>query len=249
MTQPPGAQPKYQHVLDQLREAIRRGDYGAAEPLPTEPELAKQHNVSLMTLRKALEMLKIEGVVEGRKGSGNYVRGNDLLLYRGTPHHLPHGAGRTPWDTRTDQTLDVDQITVTRKAEPPERVAHALDLESNGTTFLHCRRLLQHRRPVRLVRTHVPYGLVAESRLADSELTLDRLREVLARLGRGPARADAYIQSRPPTADEVSQLAIPPRRFVIHVHRTAFDASDLPVEVEETIMDSASYVLGYSFDL
>ncbi|MEU5239767.1 GntR family transcriptional regulator [Streptomyces lydicus] len=242
MTEPPGAQPKYQRVLEELREAIRQGEYAADERLPAEPDLADQYGVSLMTLRKALDLLKIEGVIEGRKGSGNYARGRDLLQHGGD-------VGYTPWATRASEALDVDQATVSRKMQPPAHIARALGLEPDGKTLLHTCRLLQHGRPVRFVRTYLPYDLIATDALAGREITVERLHRALARLGRAPVSADEAVRCRLPTNEEAVQLAIPPARFVIHTYRTAYDDSDLPVEVEESLMDSASYVLSYRFDL
>ncbi|MCZ1012101.1 GntR family transcriptional regulator [Streptomyces lydicus] len=244
MTEPrgAGAQPKYQRVLEKLRKAIREGEYDADVRLPAEPELAEQYGVSLMTLRKALDLLKVEGVIEGRQGAGNYARDRELLQYGGD-------VGSIPWVTRVSEALDVDEVAVSRKMQPPVHVARALGLGPDGKTLRHTCRLLQNGRPVRSVHTYLPYDLVAADALAGGEINLERLHRTLARLGRAPVSADESVRCRLPTSEEAIQLAIPPARFVIHAYRTVYDGDDLPVEVQETIMDSASYVLSYRLAL
>ncbi|MFJ5952237.1 GntR family transcriptional regulator [Streptomyces noursei] len=249
MSEPSGSQPKYLQVLDQLREDIQRGTYDASERLPTEAALADLYSVSLMTLRKALDMLKVEGVVEGRKGSGNYVRGNDLLQYSTDRHRPPHAGRHTPWATRGPKTLGIDQITAPRETQPPDYIARALALETGSVVLLSTYRLLQYGRPVRLVRTYVPSGLIAGSHPTHADATVDCLHEILKVAGREPVVADEYVRSRPPTTDEAAQLEIPSRRFVLHVCRTGFDEHGVPVKTEEMILDSASHVLSYRFDL
>ncbi len=46
--------------------------------LPSEPTLAKQLGISLVTLREALLMLALEGYITKRHGSGNYVHPSTL---------------------------------------------------------------------------------------------------------------------------------------------------------------------------
>lgn len=62
-------------VIDRLRSAITLGVLADGEQLPNEVELAKQFNVSPVTLRDALKVLRGEGLVRttrGRQG-GSFV--------------------------------------------------------------------------------------------------------------------------------------------------------------------------------
>lgn len=63
-------------VLDRLRTAIALGVLAEGEQLPPESELAAQFNVSPVTLREALGVLRDEGIVETRRGrgGGSFVR-------------------------------------------------------------------------------------------------------------------------------------------------------------------------------
>lgn len=66
--------PLYQQVADMLREQIALGDYAEGERLPSERKLVELHCVSLMTMRRALALLREEGLVSTQRGRPARVR-------------------------------------------------------------------------------------------------------------------------------------------------------------------------------
>ena len=71
----PTSAPLYRQISDLLVRRISSGALLAGERLPPERDLARDHGVAVGTLRKALEDLQKQGLIERRQGSGNYVRG------------------------------------------------------------------------------------------------------------------------------------------------------------------------------
>jgi DNA-binding GntR family transcriptional regulator len=65
--------PPYVQVADGIREAIRSGDLPAGTKLPSGRELAAQWGVALMTLQKAIDHLREEGLVYSQQGRGVFV--------------------------------------------------------------------------------------------------------------------------------------------------------------------------------
>ena len=61
-------------VIEQLREAVMRGDWPIGQRIPTEPELAEQLGVGRNTVREAVRALAHSGLLEVRQGDGTYVR-------------------------------------------------------------------------------------------------------------------------------------------------------------------------------
>ena len=59
--------------LDGLRERLARGDVAAGGALPSEAELGLECGASRVTVRRALEQLRSEGLVTSRRGSGWFV--------------------------------------------------------------------------------------------------------------------------------------------------------------------------------
>ena len=66
--------PLYRQVQGRLREAITDHVLAPDDALPPERELANLFGVSRITVRKAIEGLVNEGVLETHQGSGTFVR-------------------------------------------------------------------------------------------------------------------------------------------------------------------------------
>ncbi len=64
---------RYVALAQALQAKILNGDYSVGEKLPTEKELAVQHNVAVMTVRQGVGLLVQKGLVERRHGLGTFV--------------------------------------------------------------------------------------------------------------------------------------------------------------------------------
>ena len=65
---------KYQAIADEVRARIRSGEYAPGSRLPSKSELKARHGVSDGPVNEALSVLRGEGLVETRQGSGIFVR-------------------------------------------------------------------------------------------------------------------------------------------------------------------------------
>jgi GntR family transcriptional regulator len=65
--------PAYQRIQGTIRKIIDSGGLRPGDAVPSERELARIHEVSLMTARHALATLEREGIVERRRGVGTFV--------------------------------------------------------------------------------------------------------------------------------------------------------------------------------
>jgi len=78
--------PAYQRIQSSIRKRIDAGQLRPGDPVTSERDLAKLHEVSLMTARHALATLEREGIVERRRGVGTFVSApkihfNKLMSY------------------------------------------------------------------------------------------------------------------------------------------------------------------------
>ena len=76
--------PAYARLRDRLASRIASGEWGPEEALPSENRLAADYDLSVGTVRKAIEQLVGEGLLERRRGSGTYLRkpAFDATLFR-----------------------------------------------------------------------------------------------------------------------------------------------------------------------
>lgn len=65
--------PYYFQVADTIRGRIQQGQYSYGELIPPTHELEREFKVSNITIRKALELLVREGVIERKRGIGTTV--------------------------------------------------------------------------------------------------------------------------------------------------------------------------------
>lgn len=69
---------RYRSIAAELRRRVESGEYGAGGLLPSESELSAAHHVSRVTVRKALELLRDEGLIDARQGFGWFVAADPL---------------------------------------------------------------------------------------------------------------------------------------------------------------------------
>ena len=74
--------PAYLVVADELREQILAGRYAPGDRLPTMEELRRAYGVSEIVIRHAVSLLRLEGLVETRRGGGTVVRARPQVRRR-----------------------------------------------------------------------------------------------------------------------------------------------------------------------
>lgn len=71
---PDDPRPPYQQVAHALRAAILTRKFQAGEKLPSQNEIAERYGVARMTVQQALRLLREDGLIVSRQGSGVFVR-------------------------------------------------------------------------------------------------------------------------------------------------------------------------------
>lgn len=219
---------RYQQVADQLRAAIARGDYQPGTALPTEAELMKQYGLSRTTIRQALGVLRSEGLIAARHGSGTFVRERSsvtvpLSRYGGV---LRADSSLGPWEAACEaQGIPghVEMIGVTREAADSE-LAQWLEV-SEGTEVVHrVRHMLAHDQVVQIQEAWLPLDLVQGTPLAAEGKVEGGTYGALIAVGHPPATADEHVTARIPTVEEAAILQAGAGVPVLVIHRTTRDA-------------------------
>lgn len=88
---------RYRDIADQLRRRIADGEFGAGRLLPSESDLSATYSASRVTIRRALEELRAEGLVASRQGFGWFVADDTVrqpLAHLGTIEEQLESEGR-----------------------------------------------------------------------------------------------------------------------------------------------------------
>ena len=93
--QPRGALPAYVQIAEQVAREISAGHWIVGDRLPPERDMSKDYGVAVGTLRKSLDQLRAQGLIESIQGSGNYIAAteNSASIYAFFRLELPGGGG------------------------------------------------------------------------------------------------------------------------------------------------------------
>ena len=165
-----GRIPRYLQIADALRGRIRRGDFEAGTRLETQRALARRFDVTLMTLRQALETLEREHLIERRHGLGTFVAAPtvdyDILQLR-----------RLASDLSAQGENVATRVLGARFVAADRRAAAALRLSPRSRVLELERLRLVDARPMSLQRSLLPAHLGEE--VAKADLAVTPLHEVL----------------------------------------------------------------------
>jgi len=74
--------PLHKQVTDQIREAVAGGDVVPGDRLPSIREMAKELNISVITVKRSYMDLEREGLLVTRAGLGSFVADVDRAYLR-----------------------------------------------------------------------------------------------------------------------------------------------------------------------
>jgi GntR family transcriptional regulator len=204
-----------------LRDEILRGAHASGSLLPGELKLADQHGVSRVTIRRALDQLAAEGLIDRRPGSGTTVT---------APHAAPAAitadfASLMPQVARMGETTAARLLSFSYVAAPPG-VAAALG--DGGRMQRAVRVRLAEGKPFSHLTTHVPEA-IAQS-FSEADLATTPLFRLLERSGVEVGQARQTISATLATPDVAEALDLVPGAALIALTRVVLDARGRGVE-------------------
>ncbi|MYM85428.1 UTRA domain-containing protein [Duganella sp. FT50W] len=140
--------PLYQRVRDDMLARISSGEWQTTAAIPTEGELTKHYGVAMGTLRKAIDTLVADGMLERSQGRGTFIRrpSFDASLFRFFRHQMRGGKHQVPRSRILNRTLTT----------PPVAVAAALHLLKKSQAIRIDRLRLVDDKPVLLEEIWLP---------------------------------------------------------------------------------------------
>jgi GntR family transcriptional regulator len=240
-------QPRYEQIADDLRQQIESGELPRESQIPTELELQKKFSASRNTVREAVKLLVLEGLLDARGGrEGTWV----------TPAYVPFvttlstdpktglsGIGEEG-STYPDLVRQQDQRNagarrpVVNVIECPPQIAARLQIEPGEDTV--------KRRQLRLIEdtmwslqtSYYPMKWVQMGavRLLEPRDILEGAVEYLAStIGLKQNSYRDLISARQPYADEQDLFKLAINRLVLEVYRTSFTSDGTPLRVTVTV--------------
>ena len=238
----------WQDVADVLRQAIARGDYPPGSTIPKETELTAAHGVSRETVRRAVQQLTAEGLLDPVRRRGTVVRKRPVrtpivrsrLVYRDEIGYY--------FDQAAQGWRALQPPTVTRGPVPYD-IAPLLSLSPGDNVIVRDRLMGDPTsgRATQLATSYIPASLAAELPvLADRDTGPGGIYDRLEEAGHGPIRWAESITTRPPTAAEATLLRLPAGVPLLRIIRTATSPARRPLEVNDTRMSGEEFEISYT---
>ena len=213
---------RYADLAEDLRRRIASGELRPGRLLPSEAQLAADHDVSRVTVRKALAQLRDAGLVASRQGFGWYVAPTpvpqpldglrtieaNVLAAGQAPQRRILGFGFVDAPTRAREVLAVDTVLEIRRVNLADDEAFAR------------------------VTVWVPEVLATD--LSRAAVERQSLYELLPTTLGG---ASQVISAVPATPEDAELLGLPAGTPLLRAERTTRDASGLPVLLSEAVFN------------
>ncbi|MEO3975969.1 GntR family transcriptional regulator [Streptomyces sp. CAU 1734] len=242
-----GEQPAYLRVAGDLRSRIVSGSLPPHTRLPSQARIREEYGVSDTVALEARRVLIAEGLVEGRSGSGTYVREHPTPRRIARSGYRPaSGAGPFRQEQAADGTRGTWDAASEREPAGPE-TARRLGVETGSAVM--CTRYvfrdggevimlstsweplgITGRTPVMLPEEGPLGGCGVVERMAAIDIVVDNVSE--------------EVGARPGTADELVTLGGVPGHVVMVVART-FYASGRAVETADVVVPADRFRIGY----
>lgn len=210
---------RYRQIADDLRRRIHDGEFAAGRLLPSEAAMGERYDASRVTVRRALEQLRTEGLVDSRQGFGWFAAADPI------PQPLA-GLATIEAQLASSGRRSERRILAFGFVPAPRHLCSVL-----GETVLEVRRLsLADDAPFARVTVWCREDLGSE--LSRSDVEKASFYTLLpTRLGGATQTIGAAVAA----PEDAELLRIPPQSAVLVVKRTTVDDRDEPVLASEHV--------------
>lgn len=223
--------PRYVQLRQRLEAGIESGVLPPNSSLPPEREIAEITELSRVTVRKAIQELVSEGLIEQRQGSGSFIRERVNRMEQSLSHLTSF----------TEDMAQRGMDTTSRWLErgvflPTAKETSILDLPDGAEVARIYRLREAGGRPMALERAALPLDILPNP----LEVTTS-LYEVLERLGNRPVRAVQKISAINLEAHEAELLDVPEGAAGLSIERTSYLANGRVAELTRSLYRGDAY--------
>ncbi|MQY13534.1 hypothetical protein SRB5_36820 [Streptomyces sp. RB5] len=244
---PFGEQPAYLRVAGDLRRKIVEGELPPHSRLPSQARIRAEYGVSDTVALEARKVLMAEGLVEGRSGSGTYVREHPV------PRRIARNGYRTIGDSspfrqeQADERLAGSWESTSRQVAADRETANRLCVEPGERVMRTEYVFRAGGEPVMCSTSHEPLAVTGRTPVMLPEEGPLAGRGVVDRMAAIDVVVDNVLEevwARPGLAEETLALGGIPGQLVLVVSRT-FYASGRPVETADVVTLAERYRVAY----
>jgi GntR family transcriptional regulator len=232
------SRPFWRQIEAILRDQIVSGEFRPGDRIPSEGELSAMFRVSRPTIRQALDVMALDGMVTRQPGRGTFV--SAVVERQPEPRVGLALDALIAFDPAADITLYWSGVV---RAPLPVREALALPDGSDAFSFI---RIVSFEGN-RIAATKVFLPLHVSEELREEDLVAADLLEIIAdRSGIGITEVTHAMSAILAAVRPAEQLGVSPGAAVLSICRVSYDRGGAPVERSETLLRNDRTVLEFS---
>lgn len=226
-----GRGPRYRQLHRHISDAISSGKLAPQDHLPAEREMAEIAEISRVTVRKAIDKLVTDGLIERRQGAGSIVRSTTPRLKQSLSSLISFTENMSARGVISTSEVLMKGLFA---PNPDEMIALGL---STMDQVARVRRLRSADDiPMALETSSLPPDI-----LPNPELVQKSLYMVLRETGQAPTRAIQRISAINVLGEEAELLQLPENTAVLKIDRTGYLDSKRPIEFTTGLYRSDIY--------
>ncbi|WP_110670122.1 GntR family transcriptional regulator [Salinicola halophilus] len=226
--------PLYQRLRDDMLAKIAAGEWTPGRAIPTETELTKHYGVAVGTLRKAVDTLVQNGLMERSQGRGTFIRrpnfeGSLFRFFR-------------QLDEKGERRIPEGRVLARESLPAPANVAAALDLEEESEAIrLERVRELDGKRIYyeEIWLPAAPFAALMEVEPADFGNLLYPFYE--SHCGQLVGSADETLTIVKASSATAEGLGVPEGEAVVQIERLALGYDGTPLEYRRSRGDAETF--------
>lgn len=229
--------PIYVQIRERILAQIQNNEIGMGDKLPTEEEMAHDLGVSRMTVRRAIEDLVDEGLLQRKRGIGTFVVAKKM-----TRHYTDLTSF---YEEAMEQGLQPSSVVLSLKIIPatPE-IAGYLNIKPGALVHQVKRLRLLNKEPIALHIAHIPCHLI--DTLDKGELESQSLYHIY-NAHRLPAQwAKQRIEAHIANEELAEYLDLEVGAPILYSARTTYTIDDAPVEWVQGYSSGAGYAVEFT---
>ncbi|WP_049580446.1 GntR family transcriptional regulator [Streptomyces sp. SBT349] len=244
---PFGEQPAYLRVAEDLRQQIVDGTLPPHTRLPSQASIRSAYGVSDTVALEARKVLMAEGLVEGRSGSGTYVREQPAQRTISRSGYRTLGDCSPFRQEQTDERVRGTWEGHSERQEAPAEVAERLSIEPDEPVMRTRYVFRMSGEPIMMSTSWEPLRITGRTPVMLPEQGPLAGRGVVERMAAIDIHVDNVAEevgARPALAAEARVLGGLPGHAVLVVTRT-YRAGSLPVETADVVVPADRFRIAY----
>lgn len=223
---------KFEAVAQNIQERINEGIYVSSQKLPSEYDLAKEFEVSRLTIRKAIDELVQKNILFKLKGKGSYVM---------SPQKIQSGRsglqGFTEAAKEYGKTSRTEVISFKTLKTVPETILKALKLTKGQPVKELIRRRMYDEEPMTVEKLYLPELTVEGLTAKDFEGSLFQLLEEKIEIAYSHQEIEAILV----TKELEKWLAVPLGSPLLQVDSLTYTKDAAPILYDRSYYRADKY--------